>query len=90
MRAAVFEGEGVLKIQEVPVPKIEKPDEIIVKIEMCSICGTDVHIMAVPPGYIAEPGTILGHELVGEVVETGSEVKTVAVGDRVVSNPNDY
>ena len=90
MRAAVFEGEGVLKIKEVDVPKIKRGDEIIVKIELCSICGTDVRIMAVPPGYVAKPNTILGHELCGTVVEVGADVKTIKVGDRVVCNPNDY
>ena len=67
MRAAVFKGEGQLSVEEVPVPKIERPDQLIVRIEMCSICGTDVHIMEVPPGYVATPGTILGHELVGDL-----------------------
>jgi len=90
MRAAVFEGEGVLKIKDVDVPQIQKSDEILVQVEMCSICGTDVHIMSVPPGYEATPGTILGHELVGKIVEVGSDVKTLKVGDRVVTNPNDY
>lgn len=90
MKAAVFESIGVLKIKEVDVPKIQKGDDIICKVEVCSICGTDVHIMAVPPGYIAEPGTILGHELVAEVVETGESVKTLKKGDRIVVNPNDY
>ena len=53
MRAAVFEGNGVLNIKEVDTPQIRKPDDLIVEVEMCSICGTDVHIMSVPPGYIA-------------------------------------
>ena len=90
MRAAVFEGNGVLKIKEVDIPQIHKSDDLIVKIELCSICGTDVHIMSVPPGYIANPGTILGHELVGGVVKVGEGVRGIKVGDRVVTNPNDY
>lgn len=90
MRAAVFEGNGILKIKEVCKPTITKPDDLIVEIEVCSICGTDVHIMSVPPGYIAEPGTILGHELVGKVIEIGDKVTSLKVGDRIVSNPNDY
>jgi len=90
MKAAVFKGEGILKIEEVDVPKIKNPDDIIVKVELCSICGSDVHIMSVPPGYIATPNTILGHELVGSIVAIGDGVKTLKVGDRVVSNPNDY
>lgn len=90
MMAAVFEKEGVLTVKEVETPKITKNDDLILEIEVCSICGTDVHIMAVPPGYIATPNTILGHELVGKIVEVGSGVKTLKVGDRVVVNPNDY
>jgi len=90
MRAAVFEGNGVLEIKEVDSPKLTKADDVIVEVEMCSICGTDVHIMEVPPGYIAKPGTILGHELVGKVAEVGDGVKNLKVGDRVVTNPNDY
>lgn len=90
MRAAVFEGEGILKIKEIDTPKIQKADDMILEIEVCSICGTDVHIMSVPPGYVALPNTVLGHELVGKVVEVGSGVKTFKVGDRVVTNPNDY
>lgn len=90
MRAAVFEDIGVLKIKEVNTPKILKPDDMIVEIEMCSICGTDVHIMSVPPGYIAEKETILGHELVGSVIAVGEGVRRLKVGDRIVSNPNEY
>lgn len=90
MKAAVFEREGVLTVKQVPVPVIRKPDDLIVEVELCSICGTDVHIMSVPPGYEATPGTILGHELVGRVVETGEGVKAIKAGDRVVVNPNDH
>ena len=90
MKAAIFKGEGILNIEETDVPEIQNQDEIIIKTELCSICGTDVHIMHVPPGYAAKPGTILGHELVGRVVEVGAGVKTLKAGDRVVTNPNDY
>ncbi len=90
MRAAVFEGEGRLVLKEVPVPKIERPDQMIGKIEVCSICGTDVHMTNVPAGYPATPGTILGHELVASVVEVGASVTQFQVGDRFVVNPNEY
>ena len=90
MKAAVFEGVGNLKIKEVDVSVVENPDELILEVEVCSICGTDVHIMKVPPGYEAKPGTILGHELVGKVVEKGEGVKTLEIGDRVVTNPDLY
>lgn len=90
MKAAVFKGVGNLKVKEVEVSVIENPDELILEVEVCSICGTDVHIMKVPPGYEAKPGTILGHELVGKVVEKGEKVRTLEIGDRVVINPDLY
>ncbi len=90
MRAAVFEREGVLTLKEVAKPEIQKADDIIGKIEVCSICGTDVHMTNVPPGYPATEGTILGHELVAEVVETGAGATGFKAGDRFVVNPNEY
>lgn len=89
MKAAVFAGEGKLEIRSVPIPVLERDTDLIVKVEACSICGTDVHILSVPPRYQALPGTILGHELVGEVVETGAGVRSLKPGDRVVCNPNE-
>ncbi len=88
MLAAVFEGEGKLVLKDVPEPKITKPDEVLIEVEMAGICGTDVHILSVPPGHPATPGVILGHEYVGTVIEKGSEVTNVEVGDRVVIDPN--
>ncbi|MDE7220318.1 MAG: alcohol dehydrogenase catalytic domain-containing protein [Oscillospiraceae bacterium] len=90
MKAAVFEGVGKLVIKEVPVPKITRPDQVLIEVEACSICGTDVHITANPPGYIATPNTILGHEFCGIIREKGSQVDQVDIGDRVVVNPNNY
>jgi threonine dehydrogenase-like Zn-dependent dehydrogenase len=90
MLAAVFEGEGNLVLKDVPVPEIEASDQVLLKVDAVSICGTDVHIVEVPPGYVARPGTILGHEFVGTVVEKGSDVSHLDVGGRVVVNPNDY
>lgn len=90
MLAAVFEEEGKLTLKEVLVPQIERPDQVKIEVEAVGICGTDVHICSVPPGYVATPGTILGHEFVGRVVGAGDQVTNVKVGDRVVANPNDY
>lgn len=89
MRAAVYKGIGVLNIETLPIPQIETPYEVLIKVKQCSICGTDVHMMKVPPTYEATPNTILGHELVGEVVEIGTGVRYIEVGDRVVVNPNE-
>ncbi len=90
MLAAVFEGVGKLTLKEVPVPQITRADQVKIEVEAIGICGTDVHIVSVPPGYIATPNTILGHEYVGRIVEVGESVTHVKVGDRVVVNPNDY
>lgn len=90
MKAAIFQGNGVVSIEEVDSPKIQKKDDMILEVEACSICGTDVHVLAVPPGYDMEPGHILGHELVGKIIEIGEGVRNFKVGDRVVVNPNDY
>jgi 2-desacetyl-2-hydroxyethyl bacteriochlorophyllide A dehydrogenase len=90
MQAIVFESEGKMALKEVNIPNIQDPEDVIVKIEVCSICGTDVKIMDVPPGYAAKPGVILGHEIVAGVVETGENVKYLKKGDRVVVNPNDF
>lgn len=66
MKAAIFEGNGKLNIKEVPIPKIKKNDEVLIKVELASICGTDVHILEVPPTHPANQDIILGHEYIGE------------------------
>ncbi len=88
MLAAVFSAPGELSLKEVPVPTIKKADEVLLKVEAASICGTDLHILHVPPGHPGTIGAILGHEYVGEVLAVGDEVKGIAPGDRVVVDPN--
>jgi 2-desacetyl-2-hydroxyethyl bacteriochlorophyllide A dehydrogenase len=88
MLAAVFEGKGRLAIKEVPKPEVKKPTDVLVKVEVASICGTDVHILEVPPGHPATEGVVLGHEYVGKVVSFGKEVKDLPEGQEVVINPN--
>lgn len=90
MLAAVFEGEGRLSLKQVPVPAIQKPDDVLLQVEGAGICGTDVHILEVPPGHPATPGAILGHEYVGQVLAVGAGVKNLRPGDRVVVAPNLY
>ena len=53
-----------------------------------AICGTDLHILSVPPGHPATPGSILGHEYVATVEQAGSAVNGLETGDRVVIDPN--
>ena len=86
MKAAVFEGNGVFCVKEVPVPS-PAAKEVLVKIEAGSICGSDLHVLSVPPGQYAKPGTILGHEFLGHIEELGEGVTTVKKGDRVIIEP---
>ena len=83
MKALVYHGPGQRAWEDVPDPKIEAPTDVIVKIDSTTICGTDLHILK---GDVPEvvPGTILGHEAVGTVIEIGSAVTTLEPGDRVL------
>jgi threonine dehydrogenase-like Zn-dependent dehydrogenase len=87
MRAAVFGGGGRLTIEDRPLPTVRAADDVIVAVEACGICGTDVHILDVPPGHPATPGTIMGHEFVGRVSAVGDSVGEVRVGQRVAVDP---
>ncbi len=88
MRAAVFHGNGELRLEDRPEPRIEQDDDVLIAVEACGICGSDLMILNVPPGHPATPGTILGHEFVGRVQEVGTVVTTVRVGQRVVVDPD--
>ncbi|QNP75177.1 alcohol dehydrogenase catalytic domain-containing protein [Streptomyces roseirectus] len=83
MRALTWHGKRDVRVEEVPDPKVERPDDVIVEVTSSGICGSDLHLYEVFGPYL-EPGDILGHEAVGVVAETGPEVTGVAVGDRVV------
>ncbi len=84
MLAAVFEGNGVLSVKEVPKPQIMHADEALIRVGAASICGSDLHVLHVPPGQYAKPGVILGHEYFGYVEEVGSAVTNFKPGDKVV------
>jgi threonine dehydrogenase-like Zn-dependent dehydrogenase len=87
MRAAVYEGEGRLVVRDVPDPA-PAPDEVLIEVEACGICGSDVQIINVPPGHPSTPPVIIGHELVGRVRQVGSAVRDIAIGTRVVVDPD--
>lgn len=88
MQAVVFEGDGKWALREMKTPRVEAPDDVLLKVDRASICGTDIHILSVPPGHPATPGSILGHEYVATVVEAGAGAPHLAAGDRVVIDPN--
>lgn len=82
MKAIVFHGAGQIAVESVPIPDIG-PGDVLIKVKVCGICGTDVHTYRA--GTFVSPGQILGHEFCGEVVAVGSAVKDIAVGDRVAA-----
>jgi threonine dehydrogenase-like Zn-dependent dehydrogenase len=88
MLAAVFAGEGRLVMEDRPRPALRAPDDVLVEVEACGICGTDLQILNVPPGHPATPGTVLGHELVGRVSAVGDGVRDLAAGQRVIIDPD--
>jgi threonine dehydrogenase-like Zn-dependent dehydrogenase len=83
MKAVVFRGIGDIGLENVPEPKIQKPNDAIVQLTASAICGTDLHLIrGTVPGMV--PGTVLGHEGVGVVQEVGTAVRNFKPGDRVV------
>jgi threonine dehydrogenase-like Zn-dependent dehydrogenase len=83
MRANVWSGRNTVQVENVPDPKILNERDAIVRITSTAICGSDLHLY---DGYIPtmKKGDILGHEFMGEVVETGRRVENLKAGDRVV------
>ena len=79
MKAAVYKEKGVLKVEDVPDPKIS-PQEVLIQISHCAICGSDTHRYKF--GMLS-PGSIMGHEYAGRIVDKGREVDELQVGDRV-------
>jgi alcohol dehydrogenase len=83
MKALVYHGPGQKDWETKPDPGILAPTDAIVRIDSSTICGTDLHILKGDVPEVA-PGTVLGHEAVGTIVETGSAVTTLVEGDRVL------
>jgi 2-desacetyl-2-hydroxyethyl bacteriochlorophyllide A dehydrogenase len=82
MRAVTFHAPGEVRVDEKPDPELLDPGDAIVRVGASGICGSDLHIFH---GRVQiEPGFIIGHEYVGEVVAVGDGVDRVAVGDRVL------
>jgi alcohol dehydrogenase len=83
MKALVYHGPGSKAWEEVPDPTIVHATDVVVQVDTTTICGTDLHILKGDVPAVQE-GRILGHEGVGTVVEVGSAVNRLAVGDRVI------
>lgn len=96
MRAARYYGQHDIRIEDVDVPEVRAADDVMLEVALCGICGTDLHEYAVGP--IVTPTTphpltgvtlpqVFGHEFSARVVEVGSDVRDVVVGDRVSVMP---
>ncbi|MDB5691613.1 MAG: glutathione-dependent formaldehyde dehydrogenase [Alphaproteobacteria bacterium] len=83
MKALVWHGKQDIRCDTIPDPEIEDPKDAIIKVTSCAICGSDLHLFH---NYIPAmmPGDVIGHEMMGEVVETGSDVSKLKKGDRIV------
>jgi alcohol dehydrogenase len=83
MKALVYHGPGAKAWEDVPDPAIQRPTDVIVRLDTTTICGTDLHILKGDVPAVTD-GRILGHEGVGTITEDGSAVSTLAAGDRVI------
>lgn len=83
MKAVVWHGKEDVRVDRVPDPTVVNPHDAIVQVTSTAICGSDLHLY---DGYIPtmREGDVIGHEFMGEVVEIGSAVKNLRLGDRVV------
>src|SRR5436853_614017 len=89
MRAMVYRGPYKVRIEEKDIPRIEHPNDAIVRVQLAAICGSDLHLFhgMMPDTRV---GHTFGHEFIGEVVEVGSSVENVQRGDRVIVPFNIY
>lgn len=83
MRALTWAGPENVRVADVPDPRIEQPDDIVVKVSSTAICGSDLHLYG-PLSPFMTVGDVLGHEFMGTVEEVGAEITGLHVGDRVV------
>src|SRR3982750_1794268 len=83
MRAMVYRGPYKIRVEEKDIPSIEHPNDAIVRVTMGAICGSDLHLYhgMMPDTRV---GMTFGHEFIGEVVEVGSSVKKLKVGDNIL------
>ena len=90
MKSAVFYGRHDVRVEDWNMPAVG-PEDVLIKVKACGVCGTDVHIYEGDKGAAeGTPPTILGHEFSGVIVETGENVKNFQPGDRVCIDPNCY
>src|SRR5262245_44760367 len=84
MKAVTFQGIARVETSTVADPAIRSPEDVVVRNRVSAICGSDLHVYLGREKGI-EPGTVMGHEFLGEVVEVGKNVKRLSPRDLVVS-----
>lgn len=84
MKALTFQGKEDIRYAHVADPQVVEPGDAIVRVKACAICGSDLHVYHEREKGIT-PGTAMGHEFTGEVVEVGNEVQSIRRGDSVMS-----
>jgi L-iditol 2-dehydrogenase len=86
MKAAVFYSPGVIKVEEIQVPRISER-ELLIRVKACAVCGTDIRIFEGKKTKGITPPAIIGHEIAGTVEEIGDQVTGFEIGDRVAVIP---
>ena len=86
MKALVFKEPGKIELERLPVPQVTEKNQVLLRVANCGICGSDVKILEGKHAF--KENTVLGHEFNGVVVEIGSGVTSVKVGDRIALDNN--
>ncbi len=83
MQALTFHGKGKIEYETIDDPRIESPGDVIIRVTLTTVCGSDLHVYHEREKGL-DHGTAMGHEFIGEIVETGSDVSSFDKGDRVM------
>jgi threonine dehydrogenase-like Zn-dependent dehydrogenase len=86
MKGLVFKDIGKIEFEEIPIPKMTRPDQVLIKVSRCGVCGSDIKILQ--GKHASKKNTVLGHEFNGVVIEVGNIVKSISVGDRIAIDNN--
>jgi threonine dehydrogenase-like Zn-dependent dehydrogenase len=84
VKAVTYHGPRDFRVERVPDPQLSAPTDALVQVKLAAICGSDLHVWHGREVGL-DPGTVMGHEFLGEVIEVGPEVSRIRRGDRVVS-----
>jgi 2-desacetyl-2-hydroxyethyl bacteriochlorophyllide A dehydrogenase len=85
MQALWFNGQHEIEVKELRIPKLQ-PDELLVHVDACGVCGTDFHIYE--GNAPAKIPVVLGHEYTGIIIDAGSKFDKLKIGDKIAINPN--